>query len=148
MRILFRLAIDEPLQASHLLETANDFSSDVDIVFGTEQDVMGSESEELRRHFTEAMTNDHYIEFLLTASYHQAMDELVCPSRKIGTTVIKDDQSFLEVMDDFWCPVWIPDVAANAIEDKVFFCPQRIDRIERIFALVCLVVLDIIWSDD
>ena len=52
---------------------------------------MGSESEELRRHFTEAMTNDHNIEFLLTASNYQAMDELVCPSRKIGTTVIKDD---------------------------------------------------------
>ena len=52
------------------------------------------------------------------------------------------------MMNDFGSPVRIPDVPASAIEDKVFFCPQRIDRIERISVLVCLVVLDIIGSDD
>lgn len=51
-------------------------------------------------------------------------------------------------MDDLWSPVRIPDMSAYTFKDKVFFCPQRIERIEWISELVFFVVLDIIGSDD
>lgn len=146
--VLLRFGIDEGLHSLYLLERTDIGFAGVDTVLGAEEYIVGSEGEELRRYFGEAVSDGNHIDLSLAATDHQFVDDLFGACREIGTAVVKDNDAALEVMQHTQCPLRVEDMAAHATEQEVVFCPQFVEGIERMTVGVGLVVLGIVGRDD
>lgn len=76
------------------------------------------------------------------------MDDLFGAGGKVCTTVIKDNNTTLKIMQHTHGPLRIEDMSTDTIEHEVIFCTQFVHRVERITIGVNFVVLGIIGRDD
>ena len=146
--VLLGLGVDYGLHALYLLERTDIGLAGVDTILGTEQHIVGSKSEELRRYFGKAVSDGNHIDLSLATTNHQFVNDLFGACREIGTAVVEDDDATFEVVQHAHCPLRVEDMTAHTTEQEVVFCPQFVEWIERIAVGVDLVVFGVVRRDD
>lgn len=140
--------VDYGLHTLYLVERTDIGFACVDTILCAEQHIVGGKGEELRRYFGKAMSDGNHINLSLATTNHQFVYDLFGASREISTAVVKDDDTAFEVMQHAHRPLRVEDMAAHATEQKIIFCPQFVERIERIAIGIYLVVFGVVGCDD